>query len=419
MALTDTSVRSAKAAEKPRKISDGGGLFLLIQPAGGKLWRQAYRFAGKQKTLALGSYPAVSLADARVRRDAAKKLIAHGIDPGEQKKADKAAATNAAEDTFGGFADALIEKMKRDGYGERTIQKNTWLLGIAKAKLGKRALAGITWHEVAALVSSVVERGNIETARRLRALMSQVFASALMAGRLEINPVDRIRQQIKGPKQKHHAAILEAVDFGGLLRAVWGYGGQPEVIAALKLMALLFPRPGELRQAEWREFDLDAGTWVIPGSRMKMRREHRKPLPPQAIEILRDLRKLTGDVALVFPGLRSRERCISENTLNGALRRLGFAQDEATSHGFRASAASLLNAARRSVEANGETMSVRMWDPDAIEAELAHQSEDEVRRAYVRGDFWDERVRMMAWWAAECDRLRAGGKVIPFANAAA
>jgi integrase len=239
----------------------------------------------------------------------------------------------------------------------------------------------------------VEARGRLETARRLRSKIGEVFRYAVATGRAENDPTGALKGALAAPIVKHRAAIVEPKAFGGLLRALAAYQGAPETAAALKLLPLTLARPGELRAAEWAEFDLDAAVWSIPAGRMKMKRPHRVPLAPQAIAVLRELKELTGDGKFLFPSFRSRSRCMSENTINAALRRLGFTKDEMTGHGFRASASSILNESG-------------LWNPDAIERQLAHVDNNSIRRAYARADFWEERVKMMAWWADKCDQLQ-------------
>ncbi|WP_323012833.1 tyrosine-type recombinase/integrase [Devosia sp.] len=393
MPLTDTQIKAFRPAEIPTKRSDGGGLHLLITPKGSKLWRWSYRFGGKQKSLAFGAYPVVSLSDARQKRETAKKLLAAGIDPGQQAKQDKAQrlATNA--NTFEAIADEFLAKVEREGKAEATLVKKRWLLGMAKADLTGRPLAEISAAEILVPLRKVEAQGNYETARRLRAAIGQVFRYAIATARAENDPTFALRGALTSPVVTHRAALVDKKAFGGLLRAVWAYAGTAETRAALQLIALLYPRPGELRQAEWGEFDLDGGVWTIPAKRMKMRREHKKPLPAAAITILCDLHKLTGQGRLLFPSVQSTLRPMSENTLNSALRRMGFSSTEASAHGFRATASTLLNESGK-------------WQADAIEAELAHVGADEVRRAYHRAAYWDERVKMAEWWAGEIARLR-------------
>lgn len=388
MALSDAQLRTLKPGATARKVSDGGGLHVLVTPQGSRLWRLAYRHGGKQKLLALGSYPAVSLSDARARRDEAKRLLAGGIDPTVEAKAEKARKRAASADTFAAIADEFLAKVEREGRADATLRKKRWLVSLAVPDIGRRPISEITAPEILVALRKVEALGNYETARRLRAVIGQVFRYAIATSRVSNDPTFGLRGALVAPKVTHRAALTDWAGFEGMLRAVWGYQGTPETRAALKLMAILYPRPGELRRAEWSEFDLDKAVWSIPASRSKMRREHRKPLPVLAVDILRELRNHTGNRRLAFPSIQSPERPLSENTLNAALRRLGYSNTEATSHGFRATASTLLNESGR-------------WSADAIEAELGHFGADEVRRAYHRGAYWDERVRMADWWAGE------------------
>lgn len=386
MPLSDTQIRALKPVPTTKKFSDGGGLFVQVTPQGSKLWRLAYRYGGKQKLLALGTYPAVTLADARARRDTAKRLLASGIDPSAQAKAEKAATRAATEDTFQSIADEYLKKVELEGRADATLTKKRWLVSLATPDLGKRPIAEITAADILVPLRKVEGMGNYETARRLRAMIGQVFRYAIAVSKASNDPTFGLRGALIAPKVTNRAALTDWKSFEGMLRAIWSYEGTIETRAALKLMAIMYPRPGELRQAEWTEFDLDLGVWTIPAARTKMRREHRKPLPPQAVEVLRDLRNHTGNRRLAFPSIQSPERPLSENTMNSALRRMGFSQTEATSHGFRATASTLLNESGN-------------WSPDAIEAELGHVGADEIRRAYHRALYWDERVKMANWWA--------------------
>jgi integrase len=399
MSLTDIGIRKAKPAERLVKLSDGGGLQLWITPDGAKRWRLAYRFTGSQKTLAIGVYPAVGLKEAREAREEAKRLLAEGRDPSLAKKLAKAVWAVESANTFDAIADELLDKKRREAKAERTLGKLEWLLGLARPALGSRPIAEITAPEVLSVLRAVEARGRHETAKRLRATIGQVFRYAVATGRAETDPTGALKGALTSPVVQHRAAIVEPKAFGALLRAIATYDGTPEARAALELLALTFVRPGELRAAEWSEFDLDAGVWSIPSEKMKMKRPHRVPLAPRAVAILRDLRAITGHGKFLFPSVRSASRCMSENTINAALRRLGFDKDEMTGHGFRSAASSMLNESG-------------LWNADAIEAQLAHVEGNSVRRAYHRADYWDERTRMMAWWAAFLDELRVGGKVI-------
>ena len=394
MALTDTALKALKPTEKPTKHSDGGGLHILLSPQGSKLWRLSYRFDGKQQTMALGSYPAVTLADARRLRDNAKALLAKGINPSQQAKLERITRQASNAVTFKSVADEFLQKIEKEGKAEATRRKKEWLLSLAMTDIGSRPISEINATEILVPLRRIEAKGNYETARRTRAAIGQIFRYAIATARIDNDPTFGLKGALTAPTVTHRAAITERKAFGGLLRAIWHYEGAPETRTALQLMAILYPRPGELRFAEWKEFNFDTATWMIPATRMKMRREHRKPLPPLAIDLLDGLKTLTGNGRLLFPAMTSRERPMSENTMNSALRRMGFTQDEATSHGFRATASTLLNESG-------------LWSADAIEAELAHMGADEVRRAYHRALYWDERVKMAAWWSEEIKTLLA------------
>jgi integrase len=391
--LTDTSIRKAKPGSSIVKLTDSGGLQLWITPEGGRYWRMAYRFAAKQRLLAIGVYPAVSLKAARSARDKAREALAEGIDPSQKKKLDRIAAEAVSVNTFAALADELLAKKAKEGKAEVTIGKLRWILDFALPDLGPRPVSAITPPEVLAVLRKVEARGKLETAGRLRAVIGQVFRYAIVTGRAENDPTPSFRGALTAPITKPRAAIVQPVPFGGLLRSIESYDGSPEVVAALQLLAMTFVRPGELRNAEWSEFDLDAAVWTIPAGRMKMRRPHRVPLAPQALDVLKRLHALTGKGKLLFPSVRSLHRCMSENTINAALRRMGYGKDEMTGHGFRSAASSMLNESG-------------LWNPDAIEAQLAHVENNAVRRAYARADFWDERVKMMTWWADRLDAMR-------------
>jgi integrase len=401
MPLTDTAIRKAKPGARTIKLSDGGGLQLHVHPKGSKYWRLAYRYDGKQKSLSFGIYPEVSLAEARRRREAARALLRDGKDPMVQKRTEKLARAIAAGNTFAAVADELLAKMAREGLAGTTLKKTKWLFDFARPHIGNRPIGEISAAEVLAVLRKVEVRGRLETARRLRSTIGTVFRYAIATARADNDPTFALRGALTTPKVKPRAAVTNPKAVGALLRAVWGYEGQPVTKAALQLMAYLFPRPGELRLAEWPEFDFEAGVWSIPAQRMKMRRPHKVPLPSQAIAILTQLRDISGHGMLVFPSVWSQARPISDNTLNAALRRLGYSKDDATAHGFRATASSLLNESG-------------LWHADAIERQLAHEDGDAVRRAYARAEFWDERVRMMQWWADKLDALREGATVTPF-----
>ena len=395
MPLTDAQIRGAKAdPSRTLKLSDGGGLQLWLPPTGSKLWNLAYRHEGKQKKLALGPYPTVGLREARDRREEAKRLLLGGIDPGQEKKTARLVAATKSQETFASLSAELIDKKRREGKAEATIVKVEWLISHALADLGPRPISDVNATEVLATLRKVEARGRLETARRMRSVIGEVFRYAVATGRAEFDPTSALKGALAVPVVRHRPAIIDPQRFGGLLRAIEGHDGAPEVRIALQLLALTFTRPGELRQAEWSEFNLNDRVWTVPGPRMKMRRPHRVPLAPQAIRLLTELREISGHRSLLFPGARDPKRSISENTLNAALRRLGYSKDEMTAHGFRAAASSILN----------ESGS---WNADAIEAQLAHVDGNSIRRAYARAEYWDERVRMMQWWAEFCEKGKA------------
>jgi len=399
MKLTDVAARNAKPRGKAYKLSDGHGLHLLVAPTGGRLWRLAYRFDGKQRQLALGSYPLVSLAEARAARDAARKLLNEGVDPSAARRADRAAQSIAREATFKAVADDLLAKKTREKMRPRTIAKFQWLIGLA-GSLHDRPVSDVKPADVLMVLQAVEKRGNHETAARLRGTISEVMRFAIVTQRADNDPAAALRGALTTHKAKHRAAILDAVPFGALLRGIRGYVGRPETRIALELLALTASRPGEIRLAEWREFDLsgDEPSWTIPAGRMKQGREHRAPLAPQAVALLTELRPLTGRFRLLFPGVRTPDRALSDNTLSAALRTLGYSSEEASAHGFRSTFSTMANESGQ-------------WNADAIEAALAHMPRDNVRAAYMRSQFWQERIRLMAWWADRCDAMREGGEV--------
>jgi integrase len=393
--LTDTAIRSAKPKEKPYKLFDGGGLFLLVQPGGSRLWRLKYRIDGREKLLSVGTYPEVSLKSARERREDARRQIAAGVDPSAKRKAERAARA----DTFEAIAREWLD-LKRGSLSERTYDKRlSRFEAFVFPSLGKRPIASITAPDLLAVIKRVEARGINETAHRVRSESSAVFRYAIATGRAERDPAADLRGALAPVVVRNHPAITEPAKIGGLLRSIYGYSGQPSTEYALKLLPLTFVRPGELRGAEWSEFDLDGGEWRIPKERMKMNEQHVVPLSSQAVTLLRELQLLTGNGRYLFPSLRTDERPISNNTLNAALRRLGYTGDEMVSHGFRSMASTSLNELG--------------WEPDLIELQLAHAERDEVRGAYNRAQRLGDRRKMMQAWADYLDSLRTGAKVVP------
>jgi integrase len=396
MKLKDITVKNIRPTSKPQKLSDGGGLHLLVQPKGSKLWRLAYRFEGKQKTLALGVYPSVSLADARTGRDEAKKLLARSIDPSAQRKSDRRSGMG---NSFQSVAEELLAKVEREGRAEVTLDKKRWLLAFAFPAFGDRPVGDVTAHDLLTLLREIEGRGLFETAKRLRSTCGMVFRYAIATQRAERDPSADLRGALTTHQVVHRAAIIDPAKIGPLLRAIEGFDGQTVTRLALRLAPHVFVRPGELRQAEWEEFDLDAAVWSIPPEKMKMRRAHRVPLSKQSVETIWELKKITGDGRWLFPSVRTSLRPISENTLNAALRRLGYSSSEMSTHGFRSMAATRLN-------------EMGQWNADAIERQLAHQEANAVRRAYTHGaEFWSERVKMMQAWSNYLDGLREGPPV--------
>lgn len=399
MALTDTSIRNAKPGPKPKKFFDERGLFLLVQPSGGKLWRLKYRYRGKEKKLSLGIYPDVSLKVARERRDEARSLLANGTDPSTIKAALKDEGQAAALNTFASIADEYIAKIQREGRAAVTVKKTRWLLSLLNRDLGKRPISEITPSELLAALQVVESQGHLETARRMRSLSGRVFRYAVATSRATADPSALLRGALAAPTVTHHSAILEPIKVGELLRAIDGFSGQPLTHLALKLTPHVFVRPGELRRAEWSEFNLEKAIWTIPAEKMKMRDPHLVPLSRQALELLEAAQAISAGQRYVFSSLYPGNRPMSENTINAALRRLGYSGKEMTAHGFRSMASTLLNESGK-------------WSADAIERALAHKDANTVRASYHRGKHWNERVKMAQWWSDYLDHLRNGGEGI-------
>lgn len=393
MALSSIAVAKAKPREKQYKLSDGRGLYLLVTPQGGRYWRLNYRFDGKSRTMALGVFPDVGLAEARAKRDNARAVLADGIDPTVKRKEVAVQLAFDATTSFKAVAEEWLSKREREGLAQITLDKAKWLLDFAYPALGDRKIGEISTPELLGVLRTVEARGRYETARRLRGVCGRVFRYAIATGRAQHDIAVGLRDALTTPKVRHLAAITNTQEVGPLLRAIDGYEGHKITHAALRLAPHVFVRPGELRHAEWPEIDFTAAIWSIPPDKMKMRRPHKVPLSRQSLKILSELKEITGIYRYVFPGFQSFKRPMSENALNGALRRLGYSGDEMTSHGFRAMASTLLN-------------EMGNWHPDAIERQLAHVSGDGVRRVYARGEYWEERIRMMQAWSDYLDQLR-------------
>lgn len=392
MALTDTAIRALKPQSKPTKVTDSGGLFLLVNPKGGKWWRWRYRINGKEKLLSFGVYPDVGLREARERRDEARKQVAAGIDPSQNRKAVKAAQLERNSNAFGVIAREWLQKQSAIW-----SEANTKLITNRLEKnifpwLGKRPIEEITAPELLKILERIESRGAIEIAHRCLNCCGQIFRFAIASGRAKYNPCPDLRGALTPFKGGHFASITDPEKVGELMRAIKGYHGGLVVKCALRLAPLVFVRPGELRHAKWSEFDFKKAVWTIPGERMKMKIDHIVPLSRQALEILKELQPLTGRGEWVFPGPQTNDRPISDNTVNAALRRMGYSGEEITSHGFRAMARTILD----------EVLHVR---PDYIEHQLAHAVRDPNGRAYNRTAHLTERKKMMQQWADYLDDL--------------
>lgn len=404
MALTDVAIRNAKPGVKPYKLGDSLGMYLLVQPTGGKLWRLKYRVDGREKKLGIGRYPEVSLADARKSRDEAREQIAVGKDPSREKQRNKTRAKLAADNTFSGLSAEYCQKRRRDGskaWAPATAVRSEYLLSLLTPALGSIPIAKIEPEDVLLALRKIEGKGNLESARRTLQLASAVFRYAVSTARLSSDPTRDLRGALTAPTVTHYAAITEAKSVGELLRAIDGYEGQGLSRLAMQLAPHVYVRPGELRHAEWKEIDLDAALWVIPASKMKMGKAHHVPLSRQSVALLRKVHVASGPAGYVFPSIRTGSRPMSENTINAALRRLGYSSNEMTAHGFRAMASTLLNESGK-------------WHPDAIERALSHRDTDKVRAAYDRGTHWKERVEMAQWWSDYLDQLRKGADIVHF-----
>lgn len=420
--LTDVDCRNAKAKEKAYKLSDSAGLYLEVTATGSKYWRWKYRFGGKEKRLAIGVYPRVSLKEARKQRDQARDMLDAGQDPSAEKKVQRLTSKLLANTTFEGVAREWFDREKQtwvDSHAARIIRR---FERDIFPYLGSRPIADIATPEMLSVLRKIEERGAIETSHRAKWDCSQVFLYAIETGRAERNPIDGMSKgALKQPVARNLAAVVDPEGIGQLIRAIRGYQGSPVVRAALQLAPLVFLRPGELRQAQWAEFDLDgagkfaaggAAMWEVPNERMKRPKEekeltggHLVPLSRQAIQVLRDLYPLTGRGRYVFPSPRTPQRPLSDNGVLSALRRMGYSGDEMTGHGFRAMARTAL-AERLKVEER------------YIGLQLAHAVRDANGRAYNRASFIEERTKMMQQWADYLDRLAAGADIIPIRGTA-
>ena len=391
MSLTDVKIRALKAADRPYKATDDRGLYLEVTSNGAKLWRYRYRFLGKDKRIALGCYPAVGLAEARRKRNEVKIKLYEGVDPGAERKREKLLAIYKGANTFGDLAREYIDKMVAEGLAATTTSKANWLLEQL-APIADQPIADLKPIDVLAALKRQEAKGKLETARRCRSFAGRVFRYAAATGRAESDPTSLLRGALITPKTKHHSAILDPDAVGELLRSIDAYSGHLITRIAMQLSPHVMARPGEIRQAQWSEFNIDKAVWKIPAERMKMRRPHAVPLSRQVLAYLTELRPLTGPDGFVFPAFHT-SRPLCENTINQAFRRMGYAVGEATAHGLRTTASTLLNESGK-------------WSPDAIERSLAHADADSIRGTYNRGSYWEERVAMHQWWSDHLDQLR-------------
>ncbi|AIP63766.1 tyrosine-type recombinase/integrase [Burkholderia thailandensis] len=403
MPLTDTAIRNAKPADKPVRLFDGGGLYLEIAPSGGKWWRLKYRFGGKEKRYSLGVYPEVTLATARKKRDEAREKLAAGIDPGEAKKAEKRASLLAAANSFEVVARGWMDERKTSVEPAQHVKTLARMENDVFPWLGKRPIAEIDAPEILVVLKRVDGRGARFTAHRIRSEISRVFRYGIKEGHCKADPARDLVDAIPPAQTTHFASITEPEKVGEMLRAFDGFTGTFPVLCALKLAPMLFVRPGELRKAEWAQFDLDKGEWRYFVNKTKT--DHLVPLAAQAVTILRELHALTGEGVYVFPGARDRNRPMSEAAINAALRRLGYdTRTEITGHGFRAMARTILH----------EELEEK---PEVIEHQLAHTVPDSLGRAYNRTKFIKARRSMMQQWADYLDKLKAGAEIIPITAA--
>ena len=389
MSLSDAKIRNAKPQTKPYKISDGEGMFLLVTPTGGKYWRFKYLFAGREKLLALGVYPEVSLGEARERRAQARKTLAAGTDPGEAKQAAKREAKLKCENSFEAVAREWFEQRKHEWAASSARTMKIRLDRYLVPKLGHRPIADITAPEILSMLRGIEGKGVLDTAKRVMQACGQIFMYAIATGRAERNPVPDLRGALKAPVTKHHA-YLKAAELPDFLEKLVGYDGALQTRLALKFLMLTFVRTNELRAAEWTELDFDKAEWRIPAERMKMKELHIVPLSAQAVAVLRELQQHTGTRKYVFPNQHNLQTFMSENTMLYALYRMGY-HSRTTGHGFRSTASTILNE-------NG-------FVPDVIERQLAHGERNKVRAAYNHAQYLPERRKMMQWWADYLDDI--------------
>ena len=392
LALTDAKIRALKPKEKAYKTSDFGGLYLYVTAKGSRLWRLKYRYNGKEGKLSFGSYPDISLKEARDLRDEARGQLANGINPSALKREKHAEAMGKTENTFNRLADQYVEKLTKEGRAKSTLKKLEWLLEDARRDFGHIPIADITAPIVLKTLKKRERQEQYETAQRMRSRIGGVFRFAVATGVSDTDPTFALRDALISPTVKHRAAITDEAGLSRLLKAIEVYMGRRETIIALKLLLQFACRPGELRQARWEEFDFEQKIWSVPAPRMKTRKPHTVPLPETTLTLLGELKDLTGWGELLFPAQTSSKKPMSENTLNQALRRMGFTPEEVTSHGFRSTFSTFANESG-------------LWSPDAIEVYCARLDRNVTRRAYNRSIYWEERVKIAQWWSGHLSNL--------------
>ena len=398
MPLTDKAVRNAKLSGKPYKLSDEKGLYLLVNPTGSKLWRHKFRLMGKEKLISYGAYPDLTLAEAREKRDASRKVILNGGDPVQNKRDKKETLLENAANTFELVAREWLVSNSAKWVPSHTARITKRFEQDVFISIGARAVSEITARELLKMLRKIEARGVIDTVHRIHQNCGQVFRYAIATGRAERDVAADLRGALKPIVTEHHASITDPKAVADLLRAIQGYDGSIVTKSALRLAPLVFLRPGELRHAEWADIDFDKSELRIPAAKMKMKALHIVPLSTQSVAALREVQKATGNGRYVFPSVRTSDRPMSENTVNAALRRLGYTTDEMTGHGFRSMASTLLNE--------------QGWNRDAIERQLAHGERNAVRAAYNYAEFLPERRKMMQAWADYLDSLARGATVI-------
>lgn len=407
MALTDTAVRTAKPESKQRKLSDEKGLFLLVTTAGAKYWRMKYRYGGKEKTLALGVYPDVSLKAARIARDDARKLLSNGVDPSAVKKAEKASRVTSTANSFKAVSIEWLGKKKAGWSGKYYDLMSNRIKNYVYPHLGALPVAEVRAPIVLATLRKLESGKRLHTAKKVRQAIGMVMRYAVATGRADADPTPSLKGAIESHVGKHMASVTDPVRVGAILRMFDEFDGTPTVRCALLLAPLLFCRPGELRQMRWAELDMVAGIWSLERGRMKMRREHLVPLSKQAKSIIEEMRPYSGHLEHVFPNARDPKRAMSDAAVNAGMRRLGIdTQNELTGHGFRAMARTILRERLK-------------YDAEIIECQLSHTKKGALGGAYDRAQFIDERIKMMQGWANYLDDLRAGGKVLRMPGTAA